>query len=100
GAKVDSKVIDYLESEAPDEYLDPLLASLITDPVRLPTSGNIMDLSAIKGQLLSDPRDPFNRAPLTIDMLEPMPELKAEIAKWRAQKVAEYQQQQQQQQSQ
>ncbi|KAJ2699689.1 Ubiquitin conjugation factor E4 [Coemansia sp. IMI 209128] len=97
GAKVDSKVIDYLESEAPDEYLDPLLASLITDPVRLPTSGNIMDLSAIKGQLLSDPRDPFNRAPLTIDMLEPMPELKAEIAKWRAQKVAEYQQQQQSQ---
>ncbi|KAJ1669104.1 Ubiquitin conjugation factor E4, partial [Coemansia sp. RSA 25] len=92
GAKVDSKVIDYLESEAPDEYLDPLLASLITDPVRLPTSGNIMDLSAIKGQLLSDPRDPFNRAPLTIDMLEPMPELKEEISKWRAQKVAEYQQ--------
>ncbi|KAJ2754923.1 Ubiquitin conjugation factor E4 [Coemansia pectinata] len=92
-AKVDSKVIDYLESVAPDEYLDPLLASLILDPVRLPTSGNIMDLSAIKGQLLSDPRDPFNRAPLTIDMLEPMPELKAEISRWRAQKVAEYQQQ-------
>ncbi|KAJ2747151.1 Ubiquitin conjugation factor E4 [Coemansia sp. BCRC 34301] len=92
GAKVDSKVVDYLESVAPDEYLDPLLASLIMDPVRLPTSGNIMDLSAIKGQLLSDPRDPFNRAPLTIDMLEPMPELKEEIRKWRAQKVAEYQQ--------
>ncbi|KAJ2810814.1 Ubiquitin conjugation factor E4 [Coemansia furcata] len=95
-AKVDSKVIDYLESVAPDEYLDPLLASLISDPVRLPTSGNVMDLSAIKGQLLSDPRDPFNRAPLTIDMLEPMPELKAEISKWRAQTVAEYQQKQSQ----
>ncbi|KAJ2484097.1 Ubiquitin conjugation factor E4 [Coemansia sp. RSA 2320] len=93
-AKIDSKIIDYLESQAPEEYLDPLLASLITDPVRLPTSGNIMDLSAIKGQLLSDPRDPFNRAHLTTDMLEPLPELKDEITRWRAQKVAEYNDQQ------
>ncbi|KAI7823731.1 ubiquitin elongating factor core-domain-containing protein, partial [Kickxella alabastrina] len=70
-AQVDSGLIEFLEDRAPEQYLDPLLASLIKDPVRLPTSGNIMELSAIKGQLLSDPRDPFNRASLTVDMLEP-----------------------------
>ncbi|KAJ2544407.1 Ubiquitin conjugation factor E4 [Coemansia sp. RSA 1822] len=90
-AKVDSRAMLFLESEAPDNYLDPLLASLMTNPVRLPTSDNIMELSAIKGQLLSDPRDPFNRAPLSVDMLEPLPELKREIAEWRERKLAEYQ---------
>ncbi|PIA15051.1 hypothetical protein COEREDRAFT_98411 [Coemansia reversa NRRL 1564] len=81
--KVDSDAMEFLESKAPDKYLDPLLASLMTDPVRLPTSDNVMDLAVIKGQLLSDPRDPFNRAPLTVDMLEPLPELKKEISEWR-----------------
>ncbi|KAJ2809394.1 Ubiquitin conjugation factor E4 [Coemansia guatemalensis] len=81
--KVDSDAVEFLESNAPDNYLDPLLASLMTDPVRLPTSDNVMDLAVIKGQLLSDPRDPFNRAPLTVDMLEPLPELKKEILEWR-----------------
>ncbi|KAJ1821415.1 Ubiquitin conjugation factor E4 [Coemansia sp. RSA 2598] len=89
-AKVDSRLIEFLESKAPEEYLDPLLASLITDPVRLPTSGTIMDLAVIKGQLLSDPRDPFNRAMLTADMLEPVPELKQEIAAWRERMLKEY----------
>ncbi|KAJ1898547.1 Ubiquitin conjugation factor E4, partial [Kickxella alabastrina] len=89
-AQVDSGLIEFLEDRAPEQYLDPLLASLIKDPVRLPTSGNIMELSAIKGQLLSDPRDPFNRASLTVDMLEPVPELKEEIAAWREQMLLEY----------
>ncbi|KAJ2885629.1 Ubiquitin conjugation factor E4, partial [Coemansia asiatica] len=89
-AKVDSRLIEFLESKAPDQYLDPLLASLITDPVRLPTSDTVMELAVIKGQLLSDPRDPFNRAMLTVDMLEPVPELKQEIAAWREKMVKEY----------
>ncbi|KAJ2778192.1 Ubiquitin conjugation factor E4 [Coemansia interrupta] len=89
-AKVDSRLVEFLEDQAPEQYLDPLLASLITEPVRLPTSGSVMDLAVIKGQLLSDPRDPFNRAKLTVDMLEPMPELKNEIAEWRSRMEAEY----------
>ncbi|KAJ1787342.1 Ubiquitin conjugation factor E4, partial [Coemansia sp. RSA 2399] len=89
-AKVDTRVTEYLEGVAPDEYLDPLLASLMTDPVRLPTSDTVMDRSVIKGQLLSDPRDPFNRAPLSADMLEPLPELKKEIQAWREAKMADY----------
>lgn len=41
------------------------------DPVRLPTSGVVMDRASIARHLLNDETDPFNRAPLTEDMLEP-----------------------------
>ncbi|KAI8322923.1 hypothetical protein GQ54DRAFT_297088 [Martensiomyces pterosporus] len=89
-AKVDSSVNEYLEGEAPEKYLDPIMATLILDPVRLPTSGEVMDLAVIKGQLLNDPRDPFNRAQLTVDMLVPLPELKEEIRAWREARLREY----------
>lgn len=56
--------------EVPDEYLDPLMATIMTDPVELP-SGNILDRSTIETHLLSDKTDPFNRQPLTPDMLKP-----------------------------
>ncbi|ORZ17040.1 ubiquitin elongating factor core-domain-containing protein [Absidia repens] len=57
--------------EAPDEFLDPIFFSLMEDPVLLPTSGNIVDRSTIRAHLLSDNRDPFNRAPLQMDMVQP-----------------------------
>ncbi|RKP05111.1 ubiquitin elongating factor core-domain-containing protein [Thamnocephalis sphaerospora] len=56
-------------ADAPDEFLDPITYSLMRDPVTLPTSGVTMDRSAIKSHLLSDATDPFNRKPLTVDML-------------------------------
>ena len=43
----------------------------MTDPVILPTSGNTMDRSVISRHLLSTPFDPFNRSPLSPDMLQP-----------------------------
>jgi len=49
------------------------------DPVILPTSGHSVDRSVIARHLLSDPRDPFNRAPLSIDMVKPNIELKKQI---------------------
>lgn len=48
---------------------DPLMDTLMTDPVQLP-SGNIMDRSIILRHLLNSPTDPFNRQPLTESMLE------------------------------
>lgn len=36
------------DEEIPDEYLDPISCDLMKEPVRLPTSGNIMDLITIK----------------------------------------------------
>ena len=50
--------------------VDPLMDTLMTDPVRLP-SGTIMDRSIILRHLLNSPTDPFNRQTLTESMLEP-----------------------------
>ncbi|XP_064893607.1 ubiquitin conjugation factor E4 B isoform X3 [Columba livia] len=71
--------IDY--SDAPDEFRDPLMDTLMTDPVRLP-SGTIMDRSIILRHLLNSATDPFNRQMLTENMLEPVPELKEQIQAW------------------
>ncbi|XP_052034137.1 ubiquitin conjugation factor E4 B isoform X2 [Apodemus sylvaticus] len=75
--------IDY--SDAPDEFRDPLMDTLMTDPVRLP-SGTIMDRSIILRHLLNSPTDPFNRQMLTESMLEPVPELKEQIQAWMREK--------------
>ncbi|TFK61391.1 hypothetical protein BDN72DRAFT_828292 [Pluteus cervinus] len=65
--------------DVPDEFLDPLMFTLMRDPVLLPSSKNILDRATIKSHLLSDSKDPFNRAPLTIEDVVPVPELKARI---------------------
>ncbi|XP_072512676.1 ubiquitin conjugation factor E4 B isoform X2 [Salminus brasiliensis] len=75
--------MDY--SDAPDEFKDPLMDTLMTDPVQLP-SGNIMDRAIILRHLLNSPTDPFNRQPLTESMLESVPELKDRIHAWMREK--------------
>jgi ubiquitin conjugation factor E4 B len=50
---------------------DPLMYTLMRDPVRLPTSGTVVDRAVIVQHLLSDQSDPFNRKPLTPDELVP-----------------------------
>lgn len=77
--------------EIPDEFLDPLLADLMTDPVILPTSKNTVDRATIRSHLLSVPHDPFNRMPLKIEDVIPNTELKAQIDAWKAEKKAERQ---------
>ena len=51
--------------------LDPLMDTLMTDPVKLPPSGNVMDRSIIVRHLLNSQTDPFNRQPLTEAELVP-----------------------------
>ncbi|CAG2108572.1 unnamed protein product [Medioppia subpectinata] len=70
-------------SEVPNEYKDPVMDTLMEDPVILPTSGHIMDRSIIARHLLNSSTDPFNRQHLTEDMLTPATELKDEIQKWK-----------------
>ncbi|KDN44722.1 hypothetical protein K437DRAFT_256865 [Tilletiaria anomala UBC 951] len=65
--------------EIPDEYTDPLMATLMKDPVRLPSSKAILDRATIKAHLLSDASDPFNRMPLKIEDVLPADDLRAEI---------------------
>ncbi|KAI3383698.1 hypothetical protein SNEBB_004941 [Seison nebaliae] len=73
-------------TDAPDNYLDPLMNTLMLKPVKLPTSGKIMDRSVIVRHLLNVNQDPFNRQELNEDMLEPMNDLQREIQNWLKQK--------------
>ena len=49
---------------------DPLMDTLMKDPVILP-SGTVMERSIISRHLLNSQTDPFNRQPLTEDELVP-----------------------------
>ncbi|KAK9742559.1 hypothetical protein RND81_03G182000 [Saponaria officinalis] len=65
--------------DIPDEFLDPIQYTLMKDPVILPSSRVTVDRPVILRHLLSDSTDPFNRSPLSPDMLIPDNELKARI---------------------
>ncbi|EEB07588.1 ubiquitin-protein ligase E4 [Schizosaccharomyces japonicus yFS275] len=65
--------------EVPDEFLDPLMFTLMKDPVILPRSGVSIDRDTIKSHLLSDPTDPFNRMPLKLEDVQPNDELRERI---------------------
>lgn len=71
--------VDY--SDAPDEFRDPLMDTLMDEPVLLP-SGTIMDRAIIERHLLNSNTDPFTRQELTADMLRPADELKRKILDW------------------
>lgn len=49
---------------------DPLMDTLLEDPVVLP-SGTVMEKSIILRHLLNSQTDPFNRQPLSEDELKP-----------------------------
>jgi ubiquitin conjugation factor E4 B len=67
---------------------DPLMATLMTDPVILPVSKGSIDRSTIRQHLLSDPTDPFNRSPLKIEDVIPDTALKARIDAFVAERKA------------
>ncbi|KAH8697184.1 putative ubiquitin fusion degradation protein UfdB [Talaromyces proteolyticus] len=74
--------------EIPDEYLDPLMYTLMEDPVILPGSKVSIDRATIRSHLLSDPNDPFNRAPLKIEDVITNTELKNQIEAFKAERKA------------
>lgn len=73
--------------DAPDEFEDPLLGSLMSDPVVLP-SLNIVDRSTIMQHLLSDETDPFTRMPMKIEDAVPADDLRQRIMAWKKEKLA------------
>ncbi|KAI4612407.1 hypothetical protein J4E80_007140 [Alternaria sp. BMP 0032] len=88
-AKEQADMVEADLGEIPDQYLDPILASLMEDPVTLPVSKQIVDRGTIQAHLLSDPHDPFNRTPLKIEDVLPNDELREEIQSWKANLLAE-----------
>lgn len=69
-------------AEAPDNYLDPIMSTLMLDPVILPSSRKTVDRTTIARHLLSDQTDPFNRSPLSMDQVIPNIDLANEIKAW------------------
>nr|ODN80157.1 ubiquitin-conjugation factor E4 B [Cryptococcus depauperatus CBS 7841] len=72
------------EREIPDEFLDPLLSTLMKDPVILPVSRVVIDRGTIRTVLLSKEVDPFNNVPLKFEECIPDTELKSKIDAWLA----------------
>jgi len=75
-----------LLADCPDQFLCPIMSVIMTDPVMLPSSKQVVDRTTIARHLLSDQSDPFNRAPLTMDMLEPQEDLRNKVYQWMEQK--------------
>ncbi|CAD6198782.1 unnamed protein product [Caenorhabditis auriculariae] len=73
--------------DAPEEFKDPVMDTIMEDPVLLP-SGHVMDRKIIERHLLTTPNNPFNRAPLNVSDLVPQPELLQRIKDWIAAKKA------------
>lgn len=73
--------------DCPDEFLDPLMDTLMDDPVKLPC-GTVIDRVTIERSLLDNEINPFSREPMTTDDLVPDDELKARIQKWVAARKA------------
>ncbi|EDV21051.1 uncharacterized protein TRIADDRAFT_60429 [Trichoplax adhaerens] len=78
----EKKEIEEAMPEPPEEFLDPIMNTLMVNPVILPTSGKIMDKATITRHLFSSQNDPFNRLPLQLDDLVPHQELKERIEQW------------------
>lgn len=78
----EEKVNQEALADAPDEFLDPIMSTLMIDPVILPSSHVTVDRTTIARHLLSDQSDPFNRSPLTMDQVKTDKELKAKIEAW------------------
>lgn len=72
--------MDEIQTEdIPDSFLDPIMSTLMVDPVLLPSSKIIVDRSTISRHLLSDQTDPFNRSPLSMEDIIPETDLKNQI---------------------
>lgn len=87
-AKAEDEVDEEDLGDAPEEFYDPLMATIMNDPVILPISRTVIDRSTIRQHLLSDPHDPFNRTPLRIEDVIANEELKGKVEAFKREKKA------------
>jgi len=83
-ARAEEEALDALAHRAPEEFLDPLLHTLLRDPVRAGggAGARVYDRASITQHILSDARDPFTKLPLREEMLLPLPELRERVERW------------------
>jgi len=80
GAEAEVEEMD--SDDAPEEFLDAMMFTLMKDPVILPSSKQVVDRATIARHLLSSQTDPFNREPLTMELVLPDNDLKDKIDAW------------------
>lgn len=85
-AILDQAELDFA-GDIPPEFEDPIMGDIMHDPVVLP-SRHVVDRSTIVQHLLSDPKDPYTRQPMTIDDVKPAAELREQIEKWKEERRA------------
>jgi ubiquitin conjugation factor E4 B len=85
-AKREALAIEEQLGEIPDDFLDPLMSTLMEDPVILPGSKVTVDRSTIMHHLLQNSNDPFDRSPLDASMLKEDTSLKEKIQAWKSSK--------------
>ncbi len=84
--RLDRAEVDF--EDAPAEFEDPIMGILMLDPVILP-SKHVVDRSTITQHLLSDPKDPYTRQPMSIEDVVPDDELRGRIEQWMAERRGE-----------
>ena len=76
------------DDEVPDDLLDPLTASMMNDPIMLPSSKMVCDRATILRHLAGgNAFDPFSREPLQESDLVDAKETRAKLAAWRKQRT-------------
>ena len=91
-AMIHANLVTFNDSlgDIPEQYLDALLSSIMTDPVRLPRSKQVVDRVTIQRHLMNSRTDPFNRSELKEEELLEEPQLKEEIDTWMREKKEEW----------
>lgn len=77
--ELEGVVVVEKDESIPEEFVDPLTCNLIRNPVRLLTSKITVDRSTYDMLMMNGGIDPFNRIPLTEDMVVEDVELKRKI---------------------
>merc|ERR1712048_1054059 len=96
------KNMEMMLGDIPNKYLDPIMQTLMTDPVILVRNKNAKDTNkyVIERHLMNNPNNPFNREPLSKNDLIPDTELKEEIDEWIKQTLAKHEEEEKKEQHQ
>ena len=89
--EITEEEIEY--EDVPEEFCDPILMSMIEEPIMIPGMDLIVEESVIKRHLLTNDENPFNRTPLTTqqlidynkqpDVIEKINEFKKQLNDWK-----------------
>ncbi|GMH38363.1 hypothetical protein BSKO_06247 [Bryopsis sp. KO-2023] len=86
-----STSLDFDAAESiPEDFLDPIVMTVMEDPVILPDSKITVDRSTIERHLLTQQTDPFSRADLSKDMVIPNRELRARVEQWKSKRLKQF----------